>query len=183
MEPHPESPYAASKLAAEQVIGHQAATGALGAVTLRCFNIAGAVDGYGDNDPTRLIPNVLRAAAGVLPYLSINGDGSVVREYVHVADVAAACRLALEKAAPGQHLICNLGTGEGASINDIVGAVERLTGLTVPVQYGPAKQEPHTLVADSSRARERLGWAPARSSMASIVGDAWPAMPQSLQAN
>ncbi|MGH3645992.1 MAG: NAD-dependent epimerase/dehydratase family protein [Micromonosporaceae bacterium] len=174
MEPHPESPYAASKLAAEHLIGYHAAAGALAAVTLRCFNIAGAVDGYGDNDPTRLIPNVLRAAAGKLPHLTVNGDGSAVREYVHVADVASACRLALEKATPG-HDIYNIGTGEGLSINDIIEATERVTGRPVRVMNGPAKSEPHTLVADSSRAQQVLDWRPAKSSVGTIVEDAWSA--------
>ncbi|MGH3734892.1 MAG: NAD-dependent epimerase/dehydratase family protein [Micromonosporaceae bacterium] len=174
MEPHPESPYAASKLAAEQMVGHQAAAGALAAVTLRCFNIAGAVDGYGDSDPTRLIPNVLRAAAGDIPHVTVNGDGSVVREYVHVRDVAEACRLALLNATAGRNSVFNIGTGEGASINDVIKAVEQVTGRAVPVQHNPPKREPHTLIADRTFAETGLGWVPSRSSLEAIIRDAYP---------
>ena len=144
-------------------------------MTLRCFNIAGAVAGIGDDDPTRLVPNVLRAAAGELPQLSVNGDGSAVREYVHVADVATACRLALGATELGTHRTYNIGTGHGATVMEVVGAVERITGLPVPVEFRLATNEPHTILADSGRAQRELGWKPTRSSLDQIIADAWAA--------
>lgn len=173
--PRPESPYAASKLAAEWLIGRQAALGRLGAVTLRCFNIAGAVDGRADQDPTRLIPNAVGAASGRLGALTVNGDGATVREYVHVADVATACRLALAAAVPGKHEVYNLGTGTGLSVSEVVGTLERVTGRPLPVIHGPARDEPRRLVADPTLARDRLGWTPRHSSPEEILRSAWDA--------
>ncbi|MEU8155223.1 NAD-dependent epimerase/dehydratase family protein [Micromonospora sp. NPDC048986] len=95
LDPHPESPYAASKVAAEHMVAACAATGAIGAVILRPFNIAGAVDGVTDTDRTRIIPNVFRAITGELDHVTLNGDGAAVRDFVHVADIATAVRLAL----------------------------------------------------------------------------------------
>lgn len=173
--PRPESPYAASKLAAEWLIGRQAAVGRLGAVTLRCFNVAGAVDGRADQDPTRLIPNAVGAASGRLGPLVVNGDGSTVREYVHVADVANACRLALARAVPGTHEVYNLGTGTGLSVSEVVDTLEQVIGRPVPVTHGPARDEPRRLVADPTLARDRLGWTPRHSAPEEILRSAWDA--------
>jgi UDP-glucose 4-epimerase len=173
--PRPESPYASSKLAAEWLIGRQAALGRLGAVTLRCFNIAGSVAGRADQDPTRLIPNAVGAASGRLGPLVVNGDGSTVREYVHVADVATACRLALARAVPGTHEVYNLGTGTGLSVSDVVATLERVTGRELPVVHGPARDEPRRLVADPTLARDRLGWTPRHSTPEEILRSAWDA--------
>lgn len=175
-EPHPTNPYGASKLAVEELLGYQAATGALGAVSLRCFNIAGAVDGVGDTDLTRLIPKALAVVTGAVPVMQVNGDGSAVREFTHVADVAAAYRLALDAAQPGQHQVYNVGAGHGVSVAEVLDTVERVAGTAVTVEHLPAKPEPHTLVADSTRIRAELGWTPTRSSLEQIVRDGLDAL-------
>jgi UDP-glucose 4-epimerase len=177
LPPGPESPYAASKLAAEQLVGAYAATGAIGAVTLRLFNIAGAIAGVTDTDDTRIIPNTLRALTGELPHVTLNGDGTAVRDFVHLADVAAAVRQALEVASPGKHRVFHIGSGTGSSMADVVRAAEAAAGRTVAVKRMPPKPEPQRLVADNRRARDELGWEPARSDLARMVAEAWAAWP------
>ena len=178
----PSSPYAASKAAAEALVGAAAAAGRVGAVTLRVFNVAGAVDGRGDPDGSRLVPAALDAAAGRRDAFERNGDGSVVREFVHVADLADAWLLAVEAATevipPGRHLVLNAGSGQGVSIADVLATVERVTGRPVPVRARPPADEPAALVADSGRIRAELGWAPTRSGLERIVADAWSAHPR-----
>jgi UDP-glucose 4-epimerase len=177
MDPHPESPYAASKLAAEQLVAAHAATGAIGATSLRFFNLAGAVGGVGDTDPTRIIPNTFRAVTGELPHVTMNGDGSAVRDFVHVADAATAMRLALETARPGEYRLYNVGSGVGASMAEIVAAVEAVMGRPVKVERTASKPEPHTLIADTGRVRRELGWVPTRSTLPQILSSAWGAWP------
>jgi UDP-glucose 4-epimerase len=169
----PASPYARSKLAAEQVLADQAAAGAVGAVAVRCFNVAGAVGRHGDPDTTRVIPKAVAVAAGLAPELSVLGDGSAVREYVHVADLAGAYSLALEAAEPGRFRVYNVGSGAATSVNDVVAAVEACTGRPLPVAFRPAAPEAVRLLADSSRVRAELGWTPTRSAITDIVADAW----------
>jgi UDP-glucose 4-epimerase len=171
----PSSPYGASKLAAEQLITYQAATGALGAVTLRGFSIAGAIGSHGDSDQSRIIPKALAVAAGAAPHIEINGDGSAVREFTHVVDVAHAYALALTAAEPGEHLICNIGTGKGVSVSEVLEAVEAVTGQHLSVIRRPAANEPQALLADTRRVRKALGWLPQRSRLDEIVTDAWRA--------
>jgi UDP-glucose 4-epimerase len=181
LPPAPENPYGASKLAAEQLIGYHAATGEISAVTLRCFNVAGAVDGYADTDPTRIIPNVLRAARGELPHVTLNGDGSAVREFTHVLDVASAFRLAIQAngigangtAADGTAPVYNVGTGRGVSMAEVIATAERVTGRPVPVEHLPPKPEPHTLVSDPRRLMADFGWAPVHSDLTEIIESAW----------
>jgi UDP-glucose 4-epimerase len=172
----PASPYAASKLAVEQLLSFHAATGAIGAISLRCFNVAGAVEDHADPDSTRLIPRALAVAAGRAPRLEVNGDGSAVREYVHVADVAAAYELALAAAQPGRHETLNVGSGTGVPVRDVIATVARVTGRPVATVQVPPQKEPQALVADCGLIRERLGWSPVRSSMDRIVRDAWAAV-------
>lgn len=100
--PHPESPYAASKAAAEQLVTAYAATGAIEAVILRPFNISGAVDGVTDTDPGRIIPSVMRVVTGERSHITLHGDGSAVRDFVHVSDVADAVRLSISVTRPGE---------------------------------------------------------------------------------
>ncbi|WP_018350823.1 NAD-dependent epimerase/dehydratase family protein [Longispora albida] len=175
LDPHPGNPYAESKLAAERLIGAYAATGRIAAVSLRCFNVAGAVDGVPDRDPARIIPNAIRAATGELPHVTLNGDGRAVRDFVHVADVARAFAAGLDAAVPGEHLVCNVGSGHGTSMAEVVAAVQRVSGVDFPVVHAPPKPEPQSLTADISRAGNLLGWHPASSTLAQIVEDAWHA--------
>jgi len=169
----PASPYGASKLAAEQAIGHLAATGALGAVSLRCWGIAGAVGRFGDDDRSRLLPKALAVAAGQEAFLEVNGDGAAVRELTRVADVAEAYRLALAAARPGIHQVFNVGSGVGVAIREVVAMVEEITGQAVRIERRPARPEPQALVLDSRRIRRDLAWRPQRSSLREIVQDGW----------
>lgn len=171
----PTTPYAASKLAAEQLIAAQAATGRLAAVTLRTLVIAGSGPGgcQPDDDRSRLIPKALAVAAGLEPVLTVNGDGSAVREYTHVADVADAYLLALEAARPGSYQCFNIGSGIAATISDLIATVEAVTGRPVPVAYRPAQPEPQTLQLDSGHARATLGWRPTCTSLRELIEDAW----------
>jgi UDP-glucose 4-epimerase len=166
--PHP---YAGSKLAAELAVEAQARSGNVGAVILRLFNVAGP----GDSDPTRLVPRVLAVAAGEAPVLEVNGDGSAVRDYVHVEDVAEAFLAAVDAAEVGQARRYNIGSGVGTSVMDVVAAVERVTGRSVPVKHNPPAAEPPVLVCDPSKAMRELGWRPWRSDIDTIVRDAWVA--------
>jgi UDP-glucose 4-epimerase len=171
----PMTPYAASKLAAEQLIAAQAATGRLGAVTLRTLVIAGSgPEGCRpDDDRSRLLPKALAVAAGLEPSLSVNGDGSAIREYTHVADVADAYRLALDAARPGEHQVFNLGSGIAATISDLVATVAAVTGRPLPVTHRPAQPEPQALQLDSGHARATLGWRPRYTTLHQLIEDAW----------
>lgn len=173
--PAPSNPYGASKHAAEQLLTHQAATGRLDVISLRCFNIAGAVRGHGDPDTTRIIPKALAVAAGRFPHVMINGDGGALREYVHPLDVADAYRRALGSAQTGKHLIYNVGSGEPVSVTDVVDTVRRITDRPVPVEHQPPAPEARVLMADSTRIRHDLGWMPAHSGLSEIISDGWRA--------
>lgn len=169
---NPPHPYAASKAAAEAAIAWQTRSGALGATVLRIFNAAGG----DDPDPGRLLPRVLAVAAGTTPHLAINGDGTVVRDYVHVNDVADVFVAALDHgAAAGSWRRYNIGSGVGTSVLDIVAAVERVTGRQVPVVHRDAAPEPAALVSDPGQAVADLGWKPRRSDLGNIVRGAWAA--------
>jgi len=174
--PAPGSPYSASKLAAEAAIGYQAALGGISAVTLRTFNVAGAVDCYGDPDTSRIIPKALLVAAGQAECLSMNGNGSAVRDYTHVGDLARAFGAALDSAGPAGHRVYNVGSGAGVSVREVIEAAERITGRPVPVRWGAPANEPRELRADISRIRAELGWQPVMSGLETIVADAWQAL-------
>lgn len=172
----PTSPYGASKLAAERLIGDQARTGQLGAVTLRVFSAAGSVGGRPDPDDTRILPKALAVAAGRYPHVTVNGDGSAVRDLTHLADLAEAWLRALAAARPGSHEVFNAGAGRGVSIREVIATVEEVTGRPVPVVHRPAAEEAKALLADATLAARQLGWTPARSSIHRIVTDAWTAL-------
>lgn len=172
----PASPYGASKLAAEQAVRYHARTGAIGAVVLRTFNVAGSVDGRIDPDGTRLIPAALAVAAGHAPHLDVNGDGRAVREYLHVDDLAAAYVRALEAVRPGEDRVYNVGSGAGAAVHEIVAAVEAVTGRPVPVRRRPARPEAPVLVCDAAAIRGELGWRPERSALPEIIAGSWDAL-------
>lgn len=179
----PTNPYGASKLAVDLMItGECAAPGsALGAVSLRYFNVAGAAFGAGERHrtETHLIPLALGAITGERPALTVFGDdwptpdGTPIRDYVHVADLARAHLLALDAVVPGRHLICNLGNGDGFSVREVLATAERVTGHPVPMTVGPRRPgDPARLVASATRARQVLGWTPERG-LDQMVGDAW----------
>ncbi len=165
----PASPYGASKLAAEQLLDYHARTGAIGVVTLRAFNIAGFHKGYGDPDLTRVIPKALAVAEGRFPYFELNGDGSARRDFLHVTDMAEAYRLSLEAAQPGETRVYNVGSGQAASMREVVDAVERATGRTVRIRQQPPKNEPQELLAGTRRLRTELGWEPAHTELNDVL--------------
>ncbi|MDX3833639.1 UDP-glucose 4-epimerase GalE [Streptomyces europaeiscabiei] len=178
----PTSPYGASKLAVDHMITGEAAAHGLGAVSLRYFNVAGAYGSCGErHDPeSHLIPLVLQVAQGKRDAISVFGDdyptadGTCIRDYIHVADLADAHLLALDAARPGEHLICNLGNGSGFSVREVIETVRQVTGHPIPEVIAPRRAgDPATLVASAATARERLGWNPSRADLAEIVADAW----------
>ncbi|TJZ42580.1 UDP-glucose 4-epimerase GalE [Streptomyces piniterrae] len=178
----PTSPYGASKLAVDHMIGGEATAHGLAAVSLRYFNVAGAYGSCGErHDPeSHLIPLVLQVAQGRREAISVFGDdyptpdGTCVRDYIHVADLAEAHLLALGAAAPGEHLICNLGNGNGFSVREVIETVRQVTGHPIPEVIAPRRGgDPAVLVASAQTAIDRLGWRPARADLAGIVADAW----------
>ncbi len=177
----PTNTYGATKLAVDMMITNECAATELAAVSLRYFNVAGAAWGAGERHTieTHLIPITLDAAAGRRDKLNIYGDdwptpdGTPIRDYVHVADLARAHVLALTAADTGEHLICNLGNGSGFSVREVIAEVEKVTGIEVPIVAGPRRAgDPTRLVASASRAKQRLGWEP-RLDLGRMVADAW----------
>jgi UDP-glucose 4-epimerase len=181
----PTSPYGASKLAVDVALAEHARISGIGAVSLRYFNVAGAhADpqagwlGERHSPETHLIPNVLAVAlAG--GEVRIFGDdyptpdGSCVRDYIHVSDLAAAHLLALAACTPGQHKVYNLGSGQGYSNREVLTACREVTGLDIPAQTAPRRQgDPAVLVASSARIGAELGWKPERE-LRDMVADAW----------
>ncbi|MEU1596755.1 UDP-glucose 4-epimerase GalE [Streptomyces sp. NPDC005708] len=178
----PTSPYGASKLAVDHMITGEATAHGLGAVSLRYFNVAGAYGAYGErhNPESHLIPLVLQVAQGRREAISVFGDdyptpdGTCIRDYIHVADLAEAHLLALDAATSGEHLICNLGNGNGFSVREVIETVRQVTGHPIPEVAAPRRGgDPAVLVASAATARERLGWNPSRADLAGIVADAW----------
>ncbi|MFE2427596.1 UDP-glucose 4-epimerase GalE [Streptomyces sp. NPDC059373] len=178
----PTNPYGASKLAVDHMITSEAVAHGLAAVSLRYFNVAGAYGKYGErHDPeSHLIPLVLQVAQGRREAISVFGDdyptpdGTCVRDYIHVADLADAHLLALDHATAGEHLICNLGNGNGFSVREVIETVRQVTGHPIPEVVAPRRGgDPAVLVASADRAKERLGWKPARADLAGIVRGAW----------
>ncbi|MEU9198065.1 UDP-glucose 4-epimerase GalE [Streptomyces hundungensis] len=178
----PTSPYGASKLAVDHMIAGECAAHGLAAVSLRYFNVAGAHGACGErHDPeSHLIPLVLQVALGKRDFISVYGDdyptpdGTCVRDYIHVADLAEAHLLALTAATAGEHLVCNLGNGNGFSVREVIETVRKVTGHEIPeVVTGRRAGDPAILVASAARAHERLGWRPARADLTDIVTDAW----------
>jgi UDP-glucose 4-epimerase len=180
--PRPATAYGASKLAVDRMISDECAAHGLGAVSLRYFNVAGASGGLGeDHEPeTHLIPNVLRAAQGVLPCVEVYGtdyptpDGTAIRDYIHIDDLAAAHLLALDGTRESEHRIFNLGNGSGFSVREVIAAAERVTGLPVATREAPRRPgDPPQLVSASERIRHELHWAPRKPSLDDMLGDAW----------
>ncbi len=187
-EDHPQSPvnaYGESKLMVEKALAWQARCHGLHYAALRYFNAAGA-DPEGEtgenHDPeTHLIPLVLQAALGLRPEIDIYGtdyptaDGTCIRDYIHVQDLAAAHVRAIEHLlTDGGALALNLGTGSGHSVREVIVAAERVTGRSVPYREMPRRDgDPASLVADPAKAQRILGWQPAVSDIDTIVETAW----------
>lgn len=180
--PHPTNPYGASKLAVDRMIGDFCTAHGIGAVSLRYFNVAGAAGELGeDHDPeTHLIPNVLRAALGIIPRVQIFGtdyptpDGTAIRDYIHIDDLTDAHVLALGATRPREHRIFNLGNGNGFSVREVIAAARDVTGREIAtVEAARRPGDPPELVAASARIRSELGWEPHKPTLAEMVGDAW----------
>ncbi|MGE9692821.1 MULTISPECIES: UDP-glucose 4-epimerase GalE [unclassified Streptomyces] len=178
----PTSPYGNTKLAVDHMIADECRAHGLAAVSLRYFNVAGADGGFGErHDPeSHLIPIVLQVAQGRRAAVSVFGedyatpDGTCVRDYIHVADLAEAHLLALKAAAKSTHLICNLGNGTGFSVREVIEAARKVTGHEIPTESAPRRAgDPAVLVASAERARQALGWQPSRTDLTGIVADAW----------
>jgi UDP-glucose 4-epimerase len=183
----PTNTYGATKLAFDYALTSEAFAHRLAAVSLRYFNVAGALirpDGteIGErHDPeTHLIPIALQVAAGKREKLQLFGDdyptadGTCVRDYIHVEDLARAHLLALDAAVPGEHRIYNLGTGSGFTNKQVVDVAREVTGTELPVEIAPRRDgDPATLVASSARARDELGWVPEKTTLHDMIGDAW----------
>lgn len=178
----PVNPYGRSKLMIEEMIEGQARATGLGAICLRYFNACGAVGRLGEHhDPeTHLIPRLCAWLLGRLDDFAVYGtdhptdDGTAVRDYVHVADLARAHALALDAVEPGASVALNLGTGHGASVREILRVAAGVTGQPVEAAEAPRREgDPARLVASNACARERLGWTPDQSAIEEILRSAW----------
>jgi len=180
----PINPYGSSKLAVERALADYAVAYGWGYAALRYFNAAGASPDAKigeDHDPeTHLIPLIVQAILGQRPAIEIYGtdyptpDGTCIRDYIHVDDLAAAHLLALENLQPGSGLRYNLGIGRGYSVREVIQAVESVTGKRVPVKEGPRRPgDPPVLVASSDRIQQELGWRPQYTDIRPIIETAW----------
>lgn len=180
----PINPYGFSKLAVERMLDDYAAAYGFGFAALRYFNAAGAAEngeiGEDHTPESHLIPLVLQVALGQRPHVTIHGedyptpDGSCIRDYIHVDDLAVAHQLALEQIELGRGLKLNLGTGRGYSVKEVIAACRKETGHAIPAVVGPRRPgDPPILVADASRAARTLGWKPQHAALQSIIASAW----------
>jgi UDP-glucose 4-epimerase len=180
----PISPYGATKLAVELIFQQCATAWNLGSIALRYFNACGAsADGTlgEDHQPeTHLIPLVIEAALGRRPAIRVFGadyptpDGSCIRDYVHVDDLADAHERALHRIKPGAAEAFNLGTGKGASVLDVIASVERVSGSKVAVEFGPRREgDPPALYANPAKAADGLGWQARHIDLDEIVRSAF----------
>jgi len=181
----PVSPYGRSKWMVEQILqDHAAARKAFAFAALRYFNASGcATDGTlgeAHNPEPHLIPVVLQAILGVRPGITVFGtdyptpDGTNVRDYIHVDDLADAHIRAMERLQPGSPIVCNLGTGRGFSVKEIIATAEKVTGKKAPVTYGPRRSgDAIALYADPSKAKAVLGWEAKYKDPETIIRSAW----------
>ena len=181
----PVNPYGETKLIMERALQWYGNAYPIRWIALRYFNAAGADPdgelGEGHDPETHLIPLVIQAALGLRPAVEIYGtdyptpDGTALRDYIHVTDLAAAHVLALEylrRGGPSRSL--NLGTGQGCSVREVITAVGKLSPQPVPLREGPRRAgDPPVLVADAQQAAQALGWKPRYSGLDSIVQTAW----------
>jgi len=178
----PQNPYAATKLTIDLMLAGECEAYGLGAASLRYFNASGAVGNLGERHTpeSHLIPIVLQVAGGHRDQLMLYGDdyptpdGTCIRDYIHVADLASAHLLALDAIRPGRHQIYNLGNGDGYSNKQVIEAAREVTGHPIPVKLAPRRAgDPAALVAGSDKARRELGWHPAKPELREIIADAW----------
>ncbi len=178
----PTNPYGGSKVAVDQMIGFEAAAHGLAAVSLRYFNVAGASGQFGEmhNPETHLIPIVLQAAAGQRESVQIYGtdyktsDGTAVRDYIHVEDLARAHLLALTGAKASKHQIYNLGNGLGFSVREVIEVARKVTGIDIKaIEVERRAGDPPVLVASSAKIQSELGWRPEKAALETMIGDAW----------
>jgi UDP-glucose 4-epimerase len=180
----PINPYGFSKLVVERILDDYAHAYGLAFAALRYFNAAGAApegDLGEDHDPeSHLIPIILQVALGQRDKITIFGDdfptpdGTCIRDYVHIVDLAAAHLAALERLESGKGIKLNLGTGRGHSVRQVIDACRKITGHTIPEVTGPRRAgDPPELVADARLAKEVLGWSPRFATIESIVETAW----------
>lgn len=181
----PINPYGETKLMVEHMLRDLAPATGLSFAAFRYFNAAGASEDAAigeDHDPeTHLIPLAIWAAQGKRPALQVFGtdyptpDGTCQRDYVHVDDLSRAHIAVFDKlTTPGSAFYYNLGTGVPTSVKEVITAVEKVTGLKVPVTYAPRRAgDPPALYADAAKARRELGWAPKFQSIEPIVATAW----------
>lgn len=182
MPTQPTNPYGASKLSIDYIITSFAKAYGLAATSLRYFNVAGAYGLIGENREveTHLIPLVLQVALGHRDKIFMFGDdypttdGTAVRDYIHIRDLAEAHLLALESNKPGTHRIYNLGSGDGYSVKQVIEMCREVTGHEIPAEVAPRRAgDPATLVASSEKIKAELGWNPTRTDLRTIVTDAW----------
>jgi len=184
-EDHPKAPinpYGKSKLTFEQILVDYKLYTGLKYVTLRYFNAAGASSTCGENHrvETHLIPRVLDAAAGSLPHVDVFGtdyptrDGTCVRDYIHVLDIADSHVRALEEIDRVTGEAFNVGNSRGFSILEVIDAAERITGRKIPRKLGPRRPgDPAVLVASKEKLKRVLGWEASHSSLEEIIQSAW----------
>jgi UDP-arabinose 4-epimerase len=183
--PNPINPYGFTKLVCERMMDDFGRACGLKSARLRYFNAAGAEPtaeiGEDHNPETHLIPLVLDVAAGIRPAVTIFGtdyptpDGTALRDYIHVRDLARAHALAIEHLLKGgENIAVNLGAGRGSSVREVIDMVRQITGHEVITEDAPRRPgDPPILVADPTKARALLGWTPERSDLATIIADAW----------
>src|SRR5438105_3255903 len=180
----PINPYGQTKLAVERALADFAAAYGLSYAALRYFNAAGAAPdgsiGEDHHPETHLIPLVLQTALGQRPHIELFGndyptpDGTCIRDYIHVDDLADAHLRALERIEPGKGLCLNLGTGRGHSNREVIQTAERVTGKAISVKDGPRRPgDPPELVAAADKARTMLGWKPRYPDLDMIIETAW----------
>ncbi len=178
----PTNPYGESKLIVERMLSWFHRVHGLRYASLRYFNAAGATPERGEahNPETHLIPLVLEVPLGKRPAISIFGtdyptkDGTCVRDYIHVDDLATAHLLALDALDEHSQLICNLGSGNGFSVREVIEIARKVTGHEIPVVEAPRRAgDPAVLVASSEKIHRLLGWKPQHSYMESIIRSAW----------
>lgn len=186
----PTNPYGATKLATDRMISDFSAVHGLASTSVRYFNVAGASSNghFGeDHEPeTHLIPLVLQTAAGARPRVEIYGtdyptelcpDGTAMRDYIHVEDLARAHLLALESphgTNTGEHRVYNLGNGAGFSVRQVIEEGRRVTGKQIPAVEAPRRLgDPPVLVASSEKIHAELGWEPERPRLCDMISDAW----------